>query len=392
MLSNGDRLSDGRELLTTRRWQKPLPGGRILALLLAVAVLGLVACGGGEQAEVQEPPPSSPAPEASAWNPGAYIVGTYYYPWYSAETHWRDGYLFTPLLGEYDSRDPGIITTHLAWAQYYGIDFLAVSWWGPGSFEDTVLRDAILTNPAASNLRFAILYEPVGPGPGRLAVSEDGSIDLTDPANHDLLISDFRYMAETYFANPLYLRLDGRPVVFLFGSRDFRGKADGLAGLRAVVGEVGESLYLIGDEVTCSGKDAPDADLSGLDAVTIYSLYGWCGTEEKSVRENPEAYFERVEEAYGAWRWWATSLGLTFVPHVFPGYNDAAVRPEAANPPIPRYPARFDSFAQMARELVDPELPVVLITSFNQWSESTQVEPSREEGFGYLDVIRADFQ
>ncbi len=377
--------NDGPGPMKGRCRTRAFAGRRILAVFWGLALLSLVACWGGGESN------PSPASQAGAWDPGPYVVGAYYYPWYSADSHWPDGHLFTPLLGEYDSMDPGIVTTHLAWAKYYGIDFLAVSWWGPGSFEDVALHDVILTNPAASNLRFAILYEPVGPSPGRLRPSEDGTIDLSDAGNHDLLLSDFRYLAETYFANPLYLRVDGRPVVFLFGSRNFRGKADVLAELRGVAAEAGESLYLVGDEVTCAPEDAANADLSGLDAITIYSLHGWCGAEETAVTTDPGAYFKRVDDAYAAWQGQANSQGLTFVPDILPGYDDSALRPEAGNLPIPRSPAFLDSMAQVAKAHVDPERPLLLVTSFNQWNESTQVEPSDEEGFGYLDVIRDDF-
>jgi hypothetical protein len=54
-----------------------------------------------------------------------------------------------PALGEYNDRDPAVISQHLGWSRDAGIDFWAASWWGPGSGEDVTLLDHILTQPVA---------------------------------------------------------------------------------------------------------------------------------------------------------------------------------------------------------------------------------------------------
>lgn len=81
------------------------------------------------------------------------IVCAYYYPWYSSDRHWQEGYIGTPLLGRYDSRDPIVMSKQIDWAMGHGIEVFIISWWGPGSWEDETLRDYILKNPLVKDVK-----------------------------------------------------------------------------------------------------------------------------------------------------------------------------------------------------------------------------------------------
>ena len=88
-------------------------------------------------------------------------MGAYWYPWYSRDRHWQEGYVAMPLLGEYDMTDPVVIDQHIDWATGHGIDFFAASWWGQNSFEDKVLRTHLPAASLAREIQFAILCHPV---------------------------------------------------------------------------------------------------------------------------------------------------------------------------------------------------------------------------------------
>ena len=107
------------------------------------------------------------------------------------------------------------------------------------------------------------------------------------------------------------------------------------------------------------------------------------------------------------------------IPLALPGYNDRAVRPAAGHYVIPRAWAPGAGEGSFLAEwlerftlpLVDARLPMLLVTSWNEWSEDTAIEPAapasathldgspsgvaytqgfRYEGFGtrYLEVLR----
>ena len=134
------------------------------------------------------------------------LVRAYYYPWYSPSTHWKEGYMGSPILGEYDSRDEIVISKHIDWATGHGIDFFIMSWWGPNSFEDEILKNYILKNPLIKDVKFAILYESLG----RLKAGETNQtigINLSDERNKLTL----NISPTLISATPLILRLKTDP-------------------------------------------------------------------------------------------------------------------------------------------------------------------------------------
>ena len=92
---------------------------------------------------------------------GDMIVGAYYYPWYG---RFPGGHSFSqtmrqqltppqpPALGYYDSGDGATIAAHIDQSHRGNIRLWAISWWGPKSAEDTIIRTRILTAPRARRI------------------------------------------------------------------------------------------------------------------------------------------------------------------------------------------------------------------------------------------------
>lgn len=77
-----------------------------------------------------------------------------------------------------------------------------------------------------------------------------------------------------------------------------------------------------------------------------------------------------------------------FIPGVIPGYDDRNV-PERKNKPLPRSTTRFERQIEIARRRSSERNPMVLVNSFNEWHEDTQIEPDKYEyGTRYLEIVR----
>ncbi|MGZ4382404.1 MAG: hypothetical protein ACXVZ3_13390 [Gaiellaceae bacterium] len=311
-------------------------------------------------------------------------VGAYYYAWYGGDgAQWSLGTPRAeldrpeqPMLGRYDSADPAVIAQHYAWAQQYGVDVFFCSWRGPGTSDDATIRDDLLPSPARGSTQIALMYESLE----RLGMGPDNRIQLT-PDLSQRMVDDFDYMERTYFERPGYYRIDGRPVVIVYASRILRGDvARTILAIRMHLLDLyGVNPYLIGDEVDWDLP--PDPDRIGLfDAITGYTLYsrtqaaGWpsqLGYVQALGRR--ERQFQRA----------ARAEGVAFVPDALPGFNSRAVRPEAAEHVLPRalgprssQVSLFASMLAMAGALVDPSLNLLAVTSWNEWNEDTQIEPT----------------
>lgn len=320
----------------------------------------------------------------------AATVGAYYYPWWGENV---GGHTFNqslrarttpgaqlPMLGEYSSFDTWTIASHIDQSQAANLSMWSMSWWGPNSFEDRVLREAVLTHPHASRLKYTVHYE----AQGRLG-------DFSNP-NYSRLVSDFEYLADEVFDDPNMMRIDDKPAVFMYLSRVYFNTPQEMAQLTAARQSLqnshGIDLYIIGDHLF--NQTAGEA--SGLDAVTTFDVYGQTfgqnGTTTAGVQDLIDTYDIASSQADAA--------GVDFVPAVAPGYNDRGVRLETDHEGAPRYYEEFgtgtigrpfkDQINLAANPNTDADLDhLIMVNSFNEWHEDTQLEATTVSPFTTTD-------
>ena len=326
------------------------------------------------------PPPTPPKSKA--------MVAVYYYPWYGNNGFHGRKYLRekllppqVPVLGEYNDQDKNVIAQHIEWCLQSNIQVWVSSWWGPGSLTDSTTLNTILSFPKFkdSGIKLALFFETIG----RMG-NDFGSFSFID--------SDIRYMAKHYFGNSSYLRIDGKPVVVIYltrvlGNKGTLKKVTRLMREAARLAGAGE-IYLIGDHVfrtPPSKNSAAYTELLGqmalLDAVTNYDVYGSSNAAGfHATQAEVDAYYKAQE----SWLTMARKIGKSFIPVVSPGYNDRAVRIEAGHKALSRKlesernsdGSLFRAMLEQAVALVDDNArKMMMVTSFNEWHEDTQIEP-----------------
>ena len=311
-----------------------------------------------------------------------FMVGAYYYPWYEAPKNENDigwmkralrGRLKStqlPKLGVYDSRDPKVIEDHIKQSKYAGIDFWSVSWWGKNR-QDETFKDHIIKHSDAAKLKYAVLYESTG----RLG-------PMKSP-NYKNLVPDFDYFNEQYFDHPHYLKIDGKPVVFIYLTRVYFRANPGKEALKSLRRKY-PNLYIVGDDVF--GPNYPASAASQWNAITAYDVYG----QSTKITGGTKAGIERLKKNYSAAKRKANKVGAGFVPAIAPGYNDRAVR--KGNPGRSRFFTDVegskggDLFRAMIQDvaipLADPKAKsMIMVTSFNEWYEDTQIEATEGKAF-----------
>ena len=139
------------------------------------------------------------------------VRAAFYYAWYPE--NWVPGTHYTPSLGWYDSGNTSVIKQHVAALQYGRVQAGIYSWWGLGDTGNnaTARFPAYLSASVGTGFKWAVYYEPEGYG---------------DPSTAQIE-SDLRYIQANYVTSPAYLRVGGRPVVFVYsGAGDGCGMAD----------------------------------------------------------------------------------------------------------------------------------------------------------------------
>lgn len=264
------------------------------------------------------------------WAPAApaATVAIFYYPWYGnpkvdgAWQHWNQGgrtppantySSFYPARGAYSSNDPAVVGAQLREIARAGIDEVVISWWGRGSSGDA-LFPALVAAVRRAGLEPALHLEPYD---GRSADSV--RLDLQYAAT--LGIRDvFVYLPRTIDAQSwAALRADAPPLRLFAGTE--------LVGFAA------------------AGK---------FDGFYTYDFVNYGAS--KFARLCTQAH----------------RVGLLCAPSVGPGY-DGVRAGEAPGGAARRNGATYDRLWTAALA-AGPD--IVTITSYNEWGESTQIEPA----------------
>jgi glycoprotein endo-alpha-1,2-mannosidase len=283
--------------------------------LALLLALGLVATGAG-------------AARAAPWRPAAAI---FYYPWYGsaardgAYLHWEQNGRRPPLdvashyypaRGPYSSGDPKVLRAQMREIARAGVRQVVTSWWGWGSIEDVRLP-MLLRAARARGLDVAVHLEPYG---GRTIASVAGDIER--------------------------LRLLGISDFYVYRPLDFR--AAEWAQLNST---------LVGVRVFAQTSLVGFARLGGFTGVYTYDV------------------LQPVGGSFGRLCAEAHRAGLLCAPSVGPGYDAARATGDPRVKPR-RHGLTYD-WMWIAALRAHPDL--VTITSYNEWSEGTQIEPAKPQ-------------
>jgi len=226
------------------------------------------------------------------------------------------------------------------------------------------------------NLKIALHYETTG--------------RIKDNSDMSSARSDIEYMCQNYFDHPNYYKIDGRPVLFVYVTRILHSDGvleEALLTMRSEASKCGHNLYLIGDHVFSSAPNPDDVFVPFwyFDAVTNYDVYGSQGRPEGYAgKEAVDEYYAEQEK----WRDQALEENCQYIPPVSPGYNDRGVRLENDNPPLSRRLTPTSEEGSLFWYQLKLALPLtnslvdnmVLVNSFNEWHEDTQIEPAVNVG------------
>jgi glycoprotein endo-alpha-1,2-mannosidase len=329
------------------------------------------------------------------------LLGAYYSDWFPSNS--TEGTLRQHLVPSQgadptlvNSAAPSVAARAIAQASKAGISFFALDYWPSRPAQNKNIR-ALVQAKDLRDTHFCLLYETWDLGFDAAHEATPVTPSLERKFDRQLL-----QFARTYFANPRYLRIRGRPVLVLYLTRTLTGDVGGMiAGARRLLRRHGDDPYLIGDEVfwrvtqespPATGPDlttSPQvARIAEFDAITSYSLYGG-GSQSAGVPAGDFVGYPGttsiVRDEVSLYRRYSTAAEgrVPVIPDVSPGVNTRGVRLSVNEPAQPRQwragASAGSTFSQLlrrvARPALDPRLPMVFVTSWNEWNEDTGIQP-----------------
>ncbi len=283
---------------------------------------------------------SASSPALAARQP---LVLAFYYAWFD-ENSWTPNHVADMPAARYTSRDPQAIARQIQQARGAGIDAFVVSWWGQGNPTDSNFK-LMLEQAQAANFRAAVDFEVNGPF----------------YKSRDQMVTSLKTLLATHAQHPAYLRVDGKPVIFFWRQQNYSAAV--WQQIRDQVDPGHQSLWI------AEGVDT--SYLRVFDGHHLYSV-AW----SKNVAADFLKYATRVRAAGADKIWVATTM---------PGVDDRLVRPKQ---PTVRPRENGDFYRETWRGAFSTTPDWVIINSWNEWVESSMIEPSVTYGNLYLDITR----
>ena len=320
-----------------------------------------------------------------------------------------------PIWGCCDEADPKVMEMQINEASRHGVNVFIYDWYwyDRRPFLEQCLDEGFLGAPNNEKMKFYLMWANHDAGyTWDVRLSDLGSIGgdpnvwlgSVDRVEFEKVV---HRVIEKYFSRPNYYKIDGKPVFMIY---DVDNLVKGLGGIEATrealewfraetvkAGHPGLELQLTGWGERVSNMSGVDGthELStkdvvptlGFDSVTNYQFVHFCYMHRD--------YAEVLPEVYAEWARMDRDYTVPYYPHVSIGWDN--------NPRFINYtnyvctnntPELFEEALRKAKEYVDTHnlpAPLITINSWNEWTETSYLEPDTKYGYGYLEAVRNVF-
>jgi hypothetical protein len=239
-------------------------------------------------------------------------------------------------------------------------------------------------------------------------------INFDDPKVYQAFVSDFAHFATKYFAQPQYLKLNGRPVIYIYAAWNFHGNyAGAIKEARAKAQEQGYDVYIVGDALRADRFDKNlaaqfDADTTFTFLIAGLPHYADMGQAATGIDKFFQSWRKRMQGVKVVGR----NESVNFQPAWAPQFDNRLFEPGNSIYVPALSKDQVLAMAQAAQnnaeevgadktiKLDSDNQKLIWVNTWNNWAEATTVEPTKDQGpkypagnyqFDMLEVIRDVF-
>lgn len=317
-----------------------------------------------------------------------YDLGALYFPGWARVQAWERVWKVCPerkpVLGWYDEANPEVVDWQIKWLVENGIRTLYVDWyWDRGSVHLDHWVKAFYQAKYRKHLKWAMMWANHNPAGSH---SEADQRAVT------------KFWIENYFNTPEYLRIDDKPVVWMWSPQNMQRDMDKQGGCRRLL-EISremakaaglKGIYFIAmkwPEDDCRPKTIQMYKDLGFDMTGIYHFMshgGKCPTNRRFP-------YNAVADVNPS-NWWKQHEAnvLPFLPNLSTGWDD---RPWNDHCEIYGKNAQdFRRICAEAKKFADQTgIKRLCLAPLNEWGEGSYAEPNAEHGFGFYEAVRDTF-
>ncbi|THF82248.1 glycosyltransferase WbsX family protein [Cohnella fermenti] len=317
-----------------------------------------------------------------------------------------------PLWGYVNEADPYIMEMQIEAAADHGVNVFIYDWYwyDKRPFLENCLNDGYLKARNNDKVKFYLMWANHNVNhlwDIRLSHQEGNIIwdAAVDRAEFERIAD--RLIA-SYFKHPTYYTIDGKPVFMIYDLANllrglggveqtreafdwFRNRAveAGLPGLHLQLTMWNErSFDLSGVDGDKTATTLELVSPLGFDSLTHYQFVHFTDIDRdyNEIMADVVKEWERIDEHYD----------IPYFPHISLGWDNNP-RYEAFRPGVVRNntPDNVRKGFELARSFLDahPELPpLVTVNSWNEWTETSYLQPDDLYGYGYLEAVKQVFK
>ena len=320
-----------------------------------------------------------------------------------------------PVWGYVNEADPYVMQMEIDAAADHGVNVFIYDWYwyDKRPFLENCLDNGFLKAKNNNRMKFYLMWANhdanscwdvrVSSTPGGEALVWAGS---QDEEQFDIVCDR---LISKYFTHELYYKIDGKPVFMIYdidnlvkglgGVENTKRKLDclrekcvkaGLPGIHLQITQWGDVRHNL------SGVDT-NAD-SGVDTASLAKILGF-----DSATSYQYAHFVNVDRDYNnitddaekAWEDFYNRYEGNYFPHISVGWdNNPRFRKFRPGVVKNNTPENFEKALERVKKFVDTHplaAPLITVNSWNEWTETSYLEPDYLYGYGYLDAIKKVF-
>ena len=317
-----------------------------------------------------------------------------------------------PLWGYINEADPAVMEMEIDQAASHGVNVFIFDWyWLDGRpWMETTLTDGFLKARNRDKMKFYLMWANHNVGNDwdtRISGHQEGNIIYRGGVNRQEFEKICKRNIDLFFKQPNYYKIDGKPVfmiyevtTFIEGIGGVEAARDALAWFRQEVKDAGfpdlELQFTMWDsQFNYSGVDEAKVNAGrpredfirdlGFNSMTHYQFchFIWMDDDYQTI----------LNRAYEEWDKLDAEFTIPYYPHVSIGWDNSPRFGESAVVKE-NTPERFEAALRRAKEWVDarPGLhPLITINSWNEWTETSYLQPDDVYGYGYLDAVKNVF-
>jgi len=316
-----------------------------------------------------------------------------------------------PLWGYVNEADPRVMEMQIDAAADHGINVFIYDWYwyDRRPFLEQCLNNGFLAARNNDRMRFYLMWanhDVQSLWDLRLAHVADGNVIWRAAVDRPEFERIADRLIERYFKRPNYYTIDGKPVFMIYeqqnlldglggaeATRDaldwFRGRAveAGLPGLHLQMCAFQQSFRIAGAAGGPTASPTELVDLLGLDSVSHYQYVHFADIDRE--------YDEIMVDVVAKWQRLDREYAVPYFAHVSMGW-DANPRFQTLQRGIVRNnsPEAIERAFRQARAYVDAhpdQPPLITVNSWNEWTETSYLQPDDVHGYGYLEAARRVF-